>query len=325
MEKTIYKILPTLKCNARCGYCYEKGCEQISMTDEIALRCAEFIKETAKGNIYFVWYGGEPLVGKSAISIICRECENNNLNFSSSVTTNGSLLNRNMLEEAIVIWNLNAAMITIDAVNDKYNSIKNYTNKVFNFNTVIDNIINCLKKDILIDIRINFAANNISNAKEVIEFFAVNFGNSVQMHCKPLIIDNCSIFDDFEGKNPYQEILEYQIEKGYPIIQEKLMLRKSIGNCPRIHSDNFLEIDPRGNIYNCEKKLFAGIKKGTIYHCESPFYIDCKQSFDYDECADCKLKIYCGGGCKFGVMQDKKNCISIKPIEDYIIKECRIK
>ncbi len=71
-----FTILTTTDCNARCFYCYEKGCEQVNMSDETAYNVVEFIKRSCGGReVSLHWYGGEPLFNIAPIDIITNGLE----------------------------------------------------------------------------------------------------------------------------------------------------------------------------------------------------------------------------------------------------------
>ena len=55
-------ITTTLKCNARCAYCYENGVKQIDIREDAELKIIDFIKKHNKSNeVHLIWFGGEPL------------------------------------------------------------------------------------------------------------------------------------------------------------------------------------------------------------------------------------------------------------------------
>ncbi len=58
-----FVIFTTTDCNARCFYCFEKGCRKVDMTMETADAAADFIlKNSGEHTAKLQWFGGEPLV-----------------------------------------------------------------------------------------------------------------------------------------------------------------------------------------------------------------------------------------------------------------------
>lgn len=91
-------IAPTLNCNFRCFYCYEKDVlENKSMTDDVANKILNFIKFKIKliNFLDITWYGGEPLLEKARILSLSKSiiqiCEKNKVDYSAGIVTNGYL------------------------------------------------------------------------------------------------------------------------------------------------------------------------------------------------------------------------------------------
>ena len=88
----------TQNCNFRCIYCYEEHIPNI-MSEDTLNGIVEYVKKEIKNGIKSVilsWFGGEPLLAKEKIikynKIIQNICEENNILFRGSMTTNGYLL-----------------------------------------------------------------------------------------------------------------------------------------------------------------------------------------------------------------------------------------
>ena len=68
---TGYTILTTTDCNARCFYCYEKGRPRRPMTDETALRTAQYIIDHCeRQKVSLSWFGGSATVSWRRASTI---------------------------------------------------------------------------------------------------------------------------------------------------------------------------------------------------------------------------------------------------------------
>ena len=114
--KTIstYIILPTTGCNARCFYCFEQGAKPVTMTTETASRVVRYIV-AHRGNeeVTLRWFGGEPLVNAKVIDQICTELREQGVPFRSEMTTNGYLMDADMVQRARDLWQLQHVVITI--------------------------------------------------------------------------------------------------------------------------------------------------------------------------------------------------------------------
>lgn len=124
--KRSYTIFTTTACNASCSYCFEKGINVLTMSEQTAedvanyiLRSRDFTKAT---NIE--WFGGEPLCNKKVMTIISRKLKDNGVNLTSGITTNGSLLPNCTDEELRDIWNVTHLQLTFDNVGEGYDSAK---------------------------------------------------------------------------------------------------------------------------------------------------------------------------------------------------------
>lgn len=119
--KSLYVIFTTTACNAACTYCFEKGYEAITMSDETADDVARYIEKTRDKNqtIRLKWFGGEPLVNKAVIDRICGKLKADGVKYESSITTNGSLLSKCSDKELIDLWHIKDIQLTFDALDRK--------------------------------------------------------------------------------------------------------------------------------------------------------------------------------------------------------------
>ena len=88
-----FQILPTLKCNFRCIYCYENlQNDNRFMTKEVMDAIIEYVKRTIKSTtryLYISWYGGEPLLAIKQIKYLSdffiNICDENNIQYFSHI------------------------------------------------------------------------------------------------------------------------------------------------------------------------------------------------------------------------------------------------
>lgn len=98
-------ICPTLDCNFRCPYCYEKkrpGRMSADVQDALMRFVEEGYEEKPFKQLRIVWYGGEPLTQPSVIENLSARfidfCEKNGIAYQAHLMTNGSLANEEMME-----------------------------------------------------------------------------------------------------------------------------------------------------------------------------------------------------------------------------------
>lgn len=186
-----YTILTTTECNARCFYCYQQKHSRRSMSVSTAKNVVDYIHKTQKKGkcIELAWFGGEPLFNKNVIDYICNELKALNIDFKSSMITNGFLFNKDIISDAVSVWNLEKVQVTLDGTEEKYNKVKSYLNcKDSAYLRVINNIYYLLDADISVDVRLNIDSYNINNIDVLIDELADRFKEykKLRVYCHPL-------------------------------------------------------------------------------------------------------------------------------------------
>lgn len=175
-----YSILPTTKCNARCFYCYESGYKQVSMTKETAEKVIQYIiRNCGFQKVVLHWFGGEPLLGITRISQICEGLKANNIDYESTMISNGFCFSEELVHIAKNIWNLKTVQITLDGTEEVYNSTKNYINTSASpYYRVLDNIRLLLDSQIRVAVRLNLDFHNQNNLFQLIDELAIRFSDN---------------------------------------------------------------------------------------------------------------------------------------------------
>lgn len=176
-------IAPTLECNAHCFYCFENGYRKGRMTQETADALVAFLEEHWNGKkLGITWFGGEPLLASDIIDYISKKLTEKKIVYGCKITTNGSLFDKDIVKKAINLWHVEKVQITIDAVGDEYNRIKNYDKQYKDvFSLVMQNIQNALLQGINLKIRINFDPNKQNKALEIMNYLLERFDNSTHL------------------------------------------------------------------------------------------------------------------------------------------------
>ena len=143
-----YMILPTLQCNARCFYCFENNDQKNNMSAETMQQVGKFIVNRSKGKkVVLRWFGGEPLLRSDVIDCISELLEGNGIDFSSIITTNGSLISDQIISKMNSTWHTKKVHLTLDGDEKEHNKRKNYRDSGINgYQLTIDNIDKLLKK-----------------------------------------------------------------------------------------------------------------------------------------------------------------------------------
>lgn len=323
-----YTIAVTTDCNAKCSYCYEKGTDIIYMDRQCADGIISFIKKNYNGNsIRITWFGGEPLLNTEIINYICRRLSEENIEFISSIISNGFLFNNEIIIEAKNKWNLEHAQISLDGTETKYNKIKNYkvVTHINPFEKVIKNIIELLENKISVSIRLNISRHNVENIKELVEYLSEKIPFSKHLVIYPAFVEGLGkeySLDDEEKVLIIKKFLD--ILPFYSLIwyRYKLCEKPYLFACMRENLQSIF-IDADGSICRCEhyvgRKKFKNINYSISCNTNGTIEKFCDVKMDYEideECKECKYYPRCLGGC----MADRLDGNGYCSIDRYIIE-----
>lgn len=173
-----YIIYTTTDCNARCFYCFELGRKRIPMSDETALKAAQFIIDHHQNHtVHINWFGGEPLYNTRAMDIICEKLREAGIKYVTRTTSNGYLMNEENARKCVELWNLKRVQISMDGTEKVYNKAKHYIYKEGNpYHIVMDNIQRLLNYGVRVLVRVNLDFHNIEDLHLFTEELAQRFG-----------------------------------------------------------------------------------------------------------------------------------------------------
>lgn len=340
-------IAPTLACNARCYYCYEQGIDFKMMSYKTADALVDFLdKHCSERKLTLTWFGGEPLMGKVMIDYITRKLLERKIEILSVITTNGYLIDDEVIQKAKGDWNIRRFQITIDDIGEKYNKIKDFVEHGNAFERVINNIEQLLQNDIKVNIRINFDPNKISGTLETIDYLQDRFGKYPTFFMYVAAINDIhveSVLNSFEEKkeHPYLTLLRKMKTLGFlcpttlsaeletKFDDEETLRYLNLRSRPiacYATCLNKLVVDPDGNFYKCHRLLGRGKKyicgniyDGIQYNQAYKMFVDGKMSSP--KCESCNLLPMCQGGCKVKAMLygEDQACIANKTIMKSLI------
>lgn len=136
-ETLAAKVLTTMACNLDCVYCFESKMERSPrLTPDAAARVVERlvsrVEETGAAKLAVDFYGGEPLLNPEAIEVVAGGlqawCRENGRQFSCSLTTNGTLLTKAMVERLRPLG-LTAARVSLDGVAALHDARRPFRNR----------------------------------------------------------------------------------------------------------------------------------------------------------------------------------------------------
>jgi len=173
-------IIPTLKCNFKCEYCFEPENVRLKpiMNEEVQENIIKFIEKNIKDygvrKIKIIWYGGEPLLEKDIIinlqTRINKLCKKYDIDIKNcDLITNGSLLDKRTSNELAKIG-MKDIQITIDGLENTHNKRRYYpAEPTNNFKKIIENIKEANEK-LRVGVRINIDKNNKDEAYDLVKY-----------------------------------------------------------------------------------------------------------------------------------------------------------
>lgn len=302
-----FTIIPTLECNFNCWYCYENhvlGKMNNDTLEAIYNAICKIIKHSQVNTIVIDWFGGEPLICfndiiypfSKKIKLLCAETGNN---FINQITTNGYLIDEDIISKFIEI-DLKNFQITLDGDENNHNKSRFSNSDKSTYTKIVSNIEKiCEQIDAVnMTVRINYLPD--SSFIEIVKSFKTSVRNKIQI--QPQIIwqykNNINENDKF-----IQEQLELFANEGYSIKNAFMPNFLSV-SC---YTDNMLQfaINWDGQLFKCTARDFS-TSKTSIGKIESngnmifnSYYYDHFQSsaFENKKCLKCNILPSCMGGC----------------------------
>lgn len=316
-------IAPTLNCNFKCIYCYERGkgaIKHIKMSRKKAEIFIKFISnqiEDGIKNISITWYGGEPLLEikliKEISSRIIKICEEKQVSYNAGMITNGYLLTKEKFE-AILASKIKSIQITLDGPPEIHNHFRPLVDGSPTFNVILENIkrfIDFTQGKVKVAIRINIAQGNMDAPFNLIKILEKEgLKDNVSIYPGQIVSDNSRMsclldntFSDIETK-----FIETLFANGWEIHLPPLPRGTYCG----AFIMNSYTIDPQLNLYKCWEAI--GVNKlkvgniaddGKIKLNEGNLHWLSFDPFEFEECRRCKYLPLCMGGCISKTIEEK--------------------
>lgn len=338
-------IQTTNDCNFSCPYCYQSH-EKLKLDDDKLNILKKFISnKISEGvtDIHIHWFGGEPLLNSDCILkleeylVELKQETNNKLKIENSITTNGYLLNKDLILKISEKTNIKSFQITIDGPKEIHDKTRKLKNDLGTFTTLINNVKDVLKtsKNIKIFLRTNLNKGNIDYIDNYLrllhdeglignERLKLHFNQTHKFDNKSHIDDDKIFFSDqkeYAQKllGVYKLLFKYKV----PVPQYSPL---AYMNC-QFDSINTFLISPELKLFFCSASENGPFfELGYIDNCGnvnlySNYYkkID-RNIFSKEKCIKCKLLPLCMGGCNYLETCNHEECIPEKYIFEDLIK-----
>lgn len=332
-------INPTLACNFRCPYCFEKEHRPKYMTDEVEDRIMELVRNSVGSQRIFVtWFGGEPLLGFNIIKSLTGKLKGIGKPYEAGMITNGYLLTDEVIKslEPLCIRRL---QISLDGRREIHDSRRHLADGGPTYDVIIKNIERCRNLDpkLRIAVRVNIDKTNkddfIGIYKELVSL------NHPNMEIYPGIVQtdgevtssdirqSASLCDICDREEVISFLVGLYNDHGLRYIDFFPKARMSM--CTARNISSFV-IGPEGEVYDCwndvgdETKIVGKIGETASNMKLHLQYIAGASQFEDDECLKCVLLPVCNGGCqririKDNNKKEKSSCMLAKDhLEDFL-------
>ncbi len=313
-------------CNMRCGYCFASqgnfGQDKSLMSAETGIAAIDFlIKHSVnRRNLEVHFFGGEPLMNikvvKKIVSYARSKEDANNKCFRFTITTNGLLLNDDIID--FINREMSNVVLSIDGRKEVNDALRTRADGSGSYDSILPKYKNLVSKRNKKDrqdyyVRGTYTKYNLDFSQDVLHLFNNGFD---QISIEPAITDGTLNYSLTESDLPtifeeYEKLANISIEikkRGVSFNFFHFMLDLEQGPCvfKRLRGcscgNEYVAVTPNGDIYPCHQFvgnddwIMGNVLQGNLND-EIKENFSKATVFDKETCKDCWAKFYCSGGC----------------------------
>lgn len=304
-DKFTIIINPTMDCNLRCWYCYEKHCIASRMSPETICSIKKLLEkkfESGLKNLNIAFFGGEPLLyfQETVVPILRyakEKCSEHNVTLHIGFTTNGVLLSEREIEELKCYESVDL-QITLDGDRETHDMTRCTQKGEPTYQKIIDNIKKGIAAGFHIMVRMNYTQDNAQSFINVIK----EFRNLSEMEKKLLSFSFHKVWQESSLEKTESVIVETRQnfqEEGFHV---HLPVEENEMRC-YADKENQIVINYNGDLYKCTARDFTSESKEGILSNEGEliwnetYYKRMSLKSGNDTCKQCILFPICHGGC----------------------------
>ncbi len=326
-RKTVVKALClhiSHDCNLSCRYCfagegeYNQNKREL-MSYEVGKRALDYLVENSgsRRNLEVDFFGGEPLMNWDVVKRLVEYGrsieEQNNKKFRFTLTTNGVLLNDDILEFANK--EMSNLVLSIDGRREVHDRMRPFRGGQGSYDKIIDKFKKAAdsRDQMNYYVRGTFTRNNLDFSEDVKHLAELGFE---QISVEPVVASPEEDYAIREEDVPmileqYDKLAKYLLDRrkeGKPVNFFHFMIDLSGGPCvaKRLSGcgsgTEYMSVTPTGDLYPCHQ--FVGkdeFRLGSVY--EGITNTEVQNEFKLcnvyakEKCRECFAKFYCSGGC----------------------------
>lgn len=310
-------------CNLSCEYCFASqgkyNGERALMSFETGKQALDFLVANSgnRKNLEVDFFGGEPLMNWQVVKDLvayARSIEKEkNKNFRFTLTTNGMLINDEVIEFANK--EMHNVVLSLDGRKEVHDLLRKTPNGSGSYDIILPKFKEFVKKREGKNyyMRGTFTKNNIDFTNDIFHMADEGF---TELSIEPVV---CAPDEPYALSEKDLPVLFEQ----YEILAKEMIKRKKAGNGftfyhymidlshgPCIYKrisgcgsgTEYMAVTPWGDLYPChqfvgdEKYLMGNVWKG-VTNTEIRDEFKLCNAYARSECKDCWAKLYCSGGC----------------------------
>jgi len=323
-------VVLNLDCNLNCGYCYEENFRGEHYMSEAT---AQLLVDTlvrdriSQGmDVSLSFYGGEPLLSLDLIRRISlpllEAARKNQVNYSFTLVTNGTLLNRETAEKLLPLG-LKGAKFTLDGPREVHNGQRPYASGAGSFDAIMDNI-GAVWDLVPIQLGGNFRRENYRDFPQLLDQLiscGITPEKLSQVQFTPVTRKaGCSEYGSGCCSSDEPWLVEALLFLREEILAKGFATPKPTLSACVVEFENTMVVNCDGSLYKCPALMgYDGLSVGTLAQGVTDYGLSHSiGNWQSDSCLDCPYLPLCFGGCRFLSLLRGKSMAEVDCRRDFL-------